>query len=542
MATTTTTKKKTTSTTSSRLPLTKQPGDIGYDKIASQDIVNDPFAFTDTTFNYDNVQAGNVQAGQLADRFLTAADYSLVDPSQIASQYGDINRSETSKNAALSSQLALDALDTELQGLQNYTPAAAALKRGEIANDNTFNQKQRDAQLASGDPTIRSDLMDQAARARSFASGSVPDSIGDKAYELGIRSRAADAAAGGGFGVRSSAARKASELMSAESRIALSQYGDQLLTSNIGNRNSTLLAPTMYSDAGSQISVNPTASASQIAGATASQLNSGNITADKALASMTQQEQFKTGLQQDTNVANFSADIDRDLNQTKLNLQADTSNVDRQLQASTVNAANAISTQSTAMGIKSQENQFNSQLSFNTKNANADRTFQASNINAGRALEVATSNRSLKVQIDQSNNQMIFQDQQARKAEAAANARSAAANATSRANASLSYKSQQDAIAANATASERNYQFQLQQQRDAMSAYEKGIDRSQSAEDNKTLGTLGGLGMQILFDRGNSGGKADSGGSSGSSGSSIAGDIWGAVKGWGSDVYDWIAG
>lgn len=503
------------------LPTLKYPGDLTVGTVDAPQITNDPFNFTDTTFDYgqvdaqsvstDKITAGTVSADTLGNQFMTAADYAMVDPSKIAQEYGDINREQMGKNADLSSELALKYLDTELQGLKNFAPAAAALKRSQIAEDNTFNQSERDRQLAAGDPNLRTDLESQAARARAYAEGRVPDSIQDRALELTNRSRAADMAGAGGFGVRSSAARKASELMSAESRIQLSQYGDQALTSNIQNRSNLLLSPTQYSDAGSQIKVTPTQSGAQVAMGIASEANAGNITARDALSNLTQQEQYKTTNEQDTRKFNTGLAAERDLNQAKLNLDASTTNVGNQLQADTVsasnalnasqfnatsaqnaqqiNAANAIQTQSTAMGIKSNETQANAQLAWNTKNSNAQRVFEASSINTSNALQVAESNRTMRFDIQKTNKNMIFQDQQARKASAEASARASAAEAGANARAAMSYNAQKESLAAAASQREIDLQLALADRAEATRRYEEAIKRGQSMQNSGAAGT-----------------------------------------------------
>jgi hypothetical protein len=517
-------KKATSGKNPNGLPTLKYPGDIGYTPVKGVDVNIDPLSPTDTTFNYDpitastiaggaNVTAGKVSADKLANQFMTAADYSIVDPSKISQEYGDIARSQMKENAKLSSDLALQALDTELKGLQSYAPAAAALQRGEVAKDNTFNQAQRLAQLDQGDPRLRSDLEGQAGRARAFAEGRVPDPIQDRALELGIRSSAADAASAGGFGVRSGAARKASELMSAQQRIGLSQYGDQLLTSNIKGRSDLLLAPTEYSTAGSQIKATPTQSAAQIGLAIASQANDKTIiSSETALANQTQQQEFKTGLEQDTRKFNTGLAAQKDLNQAQLNLQAGTTNVDTALRADLanqqnttqvqsinaqnamsaqeVNARNAIQSQSTAMGIRSNEAQFNSQLQFNVKNANAAMAFNAANINAGRALDVASNNRAVRLDVQKTNKSMIFQDIQARRAEAAASARAAMAERGANARAAMSASLQRDAIAANTAAQQSAQAFTLQQQQQALDQYNKGAAKGSASQDAATTGNL----------------------------------------------------
>jgi len=531
--TTKTTTKKKDSSNPNKLPLldyNKVGGDITYDNVTAPTIDSPQFDFTDTNFKYDQVKAdqvgatdvstgsvsaGRITAGNLAERFMTAADYAMVDPTQISKEFGNVNREQMRANAQLSSDLALQALDTELQGLRNFAPAAAALKRAEIERDNQFNQAQREAMLAAGDPAMRADLEAQAARARAFAEGRAPSSIEDRALELGIRSRAADRAAAGGFGARSSAAQKAASLMSAEQRIALSQYGDQALTSNIANRNQLLLAPTSYSDAGQQIAVTPSVSGAQAAMQIANEANQyTNIRAETAYQGQMQQEQFRTNLEQQTRQFNTGLAAERDLNQAQMNLQADTFNTDlafkasamnventlradlanqdarlraatanqaANLQAATTNASAQLQASIEGAKIRSGETQAKAQFEWNTANANAQRQFEASQLNSSNALKVMESNRNTKLEIQKTNKQMIFQDQQNRRSEAAANARAA-----------MSAAVQREQLAVNVMLAREDREFQLRQQQQAYDIYRENRREGQNIADAGAAGnTLG---------------------------------------------------
>lgn len=485
------TAKKSATKNPSGLPLLnykKIGGNIKTTPITAETVSVDPLAPTDTTFDYKDVVAGLVSADQLPNQFMTAADYKFVDPTDISNKYGDLAREQAKKNIGLSSEIALSQLDTELKGLQSFAPAAAALQRGEIAKDNLANQAARDAQLAAADPNLRADLMSQRDRANAFASGRLPSSIDDRAYELGIRSRAADAASGGGFGVRSSAARKASELMSAESRVGLSKMGDDLLTGNLKSRADLLLAPTEYATAGSDIKAMPQVSASKLMADAQSQLNDKTIiSSEAALTNTTNQEQFKSDLEQQTRTTNVNLAAQKDATQASLNLQASSTNAQLGQQAQEANQRASITTQQTAIQTKSQEKQFGAQLKFNVESSNADRAFSAANANAGRQLQVAESNRTAKLQIQQTNGQMIFQDIQSRRAEAGANARAAMSAAAS-----------QSAIAANLQAQQSAQAFSLQQQQAALAMQQKGIEAGQHAADVATVGTIIGKTPEII--------------------------------------------
>lgn len=279
-----------------------------------------------------------------------AADYEFTDPMKVAREFGGFNREEIRKNYSLAKDLALDQLDTELEGLQMFAPAAAALKRSETSLDNIFNQQQRTQQVNAVLPNARGDLEAQRSRANTYARGEVPDSVTDRALELGVRSQAADIGYSGGFGASSSVSRKISDLMSAENRIKLSGYGDQLLTNNINTSSALLLAPTEYSDAGGQIKVMPQINAGVQAGQNLNTINAETlINPTNALSTTIQQRQFGTNLQQQTNQFNAT-------NQIATN-QFNASN--------TLNAA-----------------QFNANVVNNNRQFNAQGKFQQSQINS----------------------------------------------------------------------------------------------------------------------------------------------------------------
>lgn len=244
---------------------------------------------------------------------INAAPFKFTDVSKFAKQYGQFNREELNKNFNFSKGLALDTLDTELQSLQGYAPAAAALKRNETSIDNQFNQQQRTSQIDTALPGVRNQSIAQGQRAESYANGRIPDPVQDRAFELGVRSSAADNANAGGFGANSSVARKASDLMSAAQRVDLSKYGDQLLGQNIQQRYNNEVAPTEFSNAGSQINVNPPVSYSQLQESNFGQVNQATIMpTGAAFTGQVQQNQFVTGLEQQTRQFNASNTLQND--------------------------------------------------------------------------------------------------------------------------------------------------------------------------------------------------------------------------------------
>lgn len=236
---------------------------------------------------------------------IEAADYNFTDPAEFMDTYGPKILDALNKNYDYGKELALKNLDTELTGLKNFVPGAAGIKRDQTAADNTFNQAERTRMVDTALPGVRDSLKEQTKRAEAYAAGRAPDSITDRGLELGIRSNAADRAAASGFGVRSAAANKVSDLMSAEQRIGLSQYGDSLLSSNVANRANLEMAPTQYSDAGAQVRVTPEIGAGRQAASFYSEANQySTIPAGTALSAIINQEQFETNLDQRTNEFN----------------------------------------------------------------------------------------------------------------------------------------------------------------------------------------------------------------------------------------------
>lgn len=241
---------------------------------------------------------------------IETAPYKFTNPFDFAKKFGEFNRTELRKNYDQSKEFGLEALDTELKGLQGFAPAAAALQRREVSLDNTFNQEERTRQIEGTLPGVRGQLDAQGTRAETYAGGKLPSSIEDRAFEVASRSRAADLSSAGGFGAGSGAARKASELMSAEQRLNLSKYGDSLLTQNIGTKANLLLAPTEYANAGSQIRVMPTADAATRAAQLFGEINNQTmVSATNALGNVTQQRQFQTSLEQGTREFNASGEF-----------------------------------------------------------------------------------------------------------------------------------------------------------------------------------------------------------------------------------------
>lgn len=283
------------------------PGGFGFGG-GSTDATANPFYIGDQYPTFNPISFNDVEF-----EGIDPADYKFTDPVEFGRRFGDFNRGEVSKNFGQAKDMALEALDLELQGLENFVPAAAAIKRSQTSVDNEFNQAQRERQVDGALPNARGDLNAQRRRALDYADGRLPNEGLDRAYELGIRSKAADAAGFSGIGPRSGEATKISDLMSAEERFRISQYGEGLFGQNLSTQANLFLAPTSYSDAGAQVRVNPEVGGGRLAMQSLGTINEATLVSPgQALSSEINQNQFKTNLEQSTNQFNASGKFSAD--------------------------------------------------------------------------------------------------------------------------------------------------------------------------------------------------------------------------------------
>jgi len=244
---------------------------------------------------------------------IAAAPYEFTDPMAFTKAYAPFARDQLNISNEQAKEFAYSALDTELKSLQSFIPQQAELKRQQTDLDNFFNQEQRLRQVEQGVPGARQDLEAQRLRAQGYAKGQLPDSNQDRALELGLRGDAADRASSAGFGASSSVSRKASDLMSAEKRFQISQYGEQLTGQNVNARAGLLLAPTEYSNAGQQINVNPSVSPAQLQTQARQEISQQTgVSTTQALSTNIQQNQFTTNLEQQTRTFNASNTLQND--------------------------------------------------------------------------------------------------------------------------------------------------------------------------------------------------------------------------------------
>jgi hypothetical protein len=181
--------------------------------------------------------------------------------------------------------------------------------------------------------------------------------------------------------------------MSAEQRMQLSQYGDQLLGQNVATRAELFLPPTQYSTAGADVSVMPSQSASVLAASTLGQLNElANISATTALGTTVNQEQFSANLAND--ISQFNAAIQQDtekFNATMTENQAQFK-ANMQTQIDTFNAQ-----------MEAAENLSQAEIDQRTQEFNASMSVQQETFQAEMEQTIAAFNAQLSVNQNQFN-------------------------------------------------------------------------------------------------------------------------------------------
>lgn len=467
------------SPTSASFGSIKPQKDIKFDPITGK-----PINFTPTEdperVGFDPVRFKGAQGFTAQYDPFEAAPYDITDPMEFGKKYGDVVRGEMGKNAEFANTQANKTLENELATLQNFVPAAAALKRQQTSADNTFNQAERTKQVDETLPGAREALSAQGTRARTYAEGGIPNPILDRTAEIQARSVAADQASGGGFGVQSSAARKASDSLSLQQRLQLSQFGEGLTGQNLTQSEDLLMAPTQYSDAGAQIKVNPSLSPAQLSAQYSSEANQlGVLPTSQAISAQIQQSQFGTQLEQSTRQTN-----------AQNNLQVSEFNAGQKQQSSQFNAGTDLSAQqfnsqgkfnagqfnSTSL---QQNRQFNTTADLGTQQFNSQQDFNVQNVNSQGKFGAAQFNYSGRANTSQFNANGEFQESQFN-----ANAQNTFALEK------FQYDAGYAAAAAGAAQSNLNTGLALQQQQQAQQVFQDQLAKAQAAGDTQAVSSL----------------------------------------------------
>lgn len=196
-----------------------------------------------------------------------------VNPLGALPDYADANRKQFQTNFEESFKYALDLLNFEFSGLQQFNraarglqqegisaenefnrgqfasanqfnmgefaganqfnrsqiPAANQFNQAQIPGANAFNQQQKLKALDVAVPGAQGIIQDQLKRNQTLSEGRFAVDAEDRAYEVAARSASADSTQVRGFGDDSVFGKRTSELLSAEKRLNLSQVGSQNL-------------------------------------------------------------------------------------------------------------------------------------------------------------------------------------------------------------------------------------------------------------------------------------------------------------------------
>ena len=329
--------------------------------------------------------------------FIPNIQVPVVDPIERTGEVGEFNRFQFQRNLAQGSQNALDLLELEFQGLEQFNrearalqqegiidenafnqaqvaaankfnrseiPAANEFNRGQVTEANIFNQQERLRQLETALPGARDTILAGLDRNAQLAEGVLPDSIEDRAFEIASRSAAADASSIRGFGDDSTFSRRTSDILSAQQRLEVGQLGEAgisrflSLGANLAfdqpiKQNPVLDQPLVFqpqlANTSQDVRGRPERGAATLAVEQQSFLNPlTTITPGQAIQFDIGQNQFQASLDQRTNEFNSNLDF----NAQKVNSSADLEVQLEQLNSEVFNAqqeSNAINA-----GIESQ--------------------------------------------------------------------------------------------------------------------------------------------------------------------------------------------
>lgn len=312
---------------------------------------NQGFAFPQSDFS-------SLSFNPISPSFIPNIDVPFVESLDRTAEVGDFNRGQFQSNLLQGGINALDLLELEFAGLEefnrearalqqegvidenlfNQTQVAAANKfnrgqipdanifnRDQLSEANIFNQQERLRQLETALPGARDTILEGLDRGRQLSEGVLPDSIEDRAFEVAARSAAADASQVRGFGDESVFGRKTSDLLSAQQRVELGQIGEQTvgrflsLGANLAfdqpiKQNPILDQPLQFqpqlATTAQDIPGRPDRAASTLAVEQQSQLTPlTTVTPSQAITFDIGQNQFQAGLDQRSNEFNSTLDF-----------------------------------------------------------------------------------------------------------------------------------------------------------------------------------------------------------------------------------------
>lgn len=219
-------------------------------------------AETGPGFAYPQSDFSGLDFAEVTPSFLPNLNVPTVDPIGRTGEVGAFNAGQFQQNLQIGSQNAQDLIQLEFQGLQAFNRAARDLQQEGIIDENAFNklqvaaanefnrtqipqanvfnqqqigqanvfnQQQRLDQLDTALPGARDTILQQIERGKTLAEGKFVSGAEDRAFETAARNAAAEGTVVRGFGDDSVFGRRASDLLSAQQRLQLSQVGAQNL-------------------------------------------------------------------------------------------------------------------------------------------------------------------------------------------------------------------------------------------------------------------------------------------------------------------------
>lgn len=308
----------------------------------------------------------------ISPSFLPQVQVPNVDPIEATGEAGAFNVPQFQENLQTGSQNALDLTQLEFQGLENFNkqarelqkegiidenafnklqiaaandfnrsqiPAANEFNQEQIGEANVFNQGQRLKQLETALPGARETILRQVERGNTLAEGRFVSDAEDRAFEVAARNASAEGTVVRGFGDDSVFGRRASDLLSAEQRLNLSQVGEQTLDrfltlgANLAfdqpiKQNPILDQPLRFqpqqATTAQDIPGAPARPASELAVQQQNSLNElTTITPAQSIQTQVGQNEFQANLSQRTNEFNSRLDFESQRFNSETGLQID---------------------------------------------------------------------------------------------------------------------------------------------------------------------------------------------------------------------------
>lgn len=280
------------------------------------------------------IQPIPISANPINFNEITAANFNFTDPLESAAATGEFNLGQDAANFETALERGKRLQQEELASIQEFAKGISGTQKELVADENTFNQQQRLDAAEVAIPGVQQDLADQRDRAKTLAGGRLLSDAEDRAFELTARSTSADGSAVRGFGDDSVVGRRASDILSAQQRLGITQIGEGLLSSSINQAAGILMDQPLKANISQRLPAQPNAPLASLVQGQQGQLNQlSTISPGQALSTTVQQEQFDTNLNQQTNTFNASNTFAADQFNSNQDFQAQQFNSNQGFQA-----------------------------------------------------------------------------------------------------------------------------------------------------------------------------------------------------------------